>query len=159
MAGVVMEPLGWPGGNIRVGVMLCWVNPLRPIQLLFVPPSYTRAVANSLQTTSYHPKPIHDSERSSISPTSPNAIRYLPPNQEHVRSPFSFRSLSNPGFRVENANPESPSLPSTLFPTPPTSTPFTTICPLRDFGGDGERKKESGGFGRSGCRVSPRSRV
>jgi hypothetical protein len=35
MAGVV-EPLGWPGGNIGVGVALCWVNPLRPIQLLFV---------------------------------------------------------------------------------------------------------------------------
>jgi hypothetical protein len=38
MAGAVVELLGWPGGNIRVGVALCWINPLRPIQFLFVFP-------------------------------------------------------------------------------------------------------------------------
>jgi hypothetical protein len=50
------------------------------------------------------PNPSMFPERSSTSPTSPNAVRFLPPNQEPVRSSLSSRSLSNPGFRVDNAN-------------------------------------------------------
>ena len=51
------------------------------------------------------PKPVHDPEMPSTSPTSTNPTRVLPPNTTSVQSPLSFQSFPDPGFRVDNANP------------------------------------------------------
>ena len=51
------------------------------------------------------PKPVHDLDKSSTSPLSTNGIRFLPPNFAPVQSSLSSQSPSNPGFRVNDANP------------------------------------------------------
>jgi outer membrane protein assembly factor BamA len=59
MAGAVVELLGWPGGNIRVGVALCWINPLRPTQIPFALPLLNPSGGNSNQATPNHPQSSH----------------------------------------------------------------------------------------------------
>ena len=50
------------------------------------------------------PRPVHDPEKSSTSPSSTNAIRFLPPNIAPIQPSLSSQSPSNPGFKVDNAN-------------------------------------------------------
>ena len=50
------------------------------------------------------PRPVHDPEKSSTSPSSANGIRFLPPNLAPIQSSVSSQSPSNPGFRVNDAN-------------------------------------------------------
>jgi hypothetical protein len=62
------------------------------------------------------PKPIRVPERSSTSPTSPNAVRFLPDNREPVRSFLSPRS-----FESITPIPELPSLRFAVIPASPAS--------------------------------------
>ena len=49
-------------------------------------------------------KPVGDPEKSSTSPSSTNAVRFLPPNIAPIQPSLSSQSPSNPGFRASDAN-------------------------------------------------------